>query len=439
MKKVFCFVLIFLLTISLMAKDYTDFYQIFPAALAFDLSTTDRRPHTAGWAKGSRKTSPTSGNYFDDDMLGTVGVTYPSATGYYGLMLHIEIEYFAQFRTDKDFSAFRNYGVEVIPRSADHNDIITKAYSDRECTIEIPKSTKYHISDNRNPEVYIPIPLKAGTNQLWADLVIILDSAFEKDSLVIDDNYYGEVKIELYQLNPDKKTINPAYEPISFTLNCSGYYGTGAPDNYQKFNFFVEKNEAADYFPILANSSWTDYTKIGNILFTTNTFNNKTNRTNVGKDYRIVISSTNDLTNPTPKFKFKRVGSVGESQTNTIEYSVAVVPNPITKGSEYDISSVENGKYIQIANSTSSVAYKSNYSLRNTPAIKGDEIESKRQIQVPYYYAARVEKDSADAYVFNYEGEIFIKLEGYNGIDNRNFLQGGLYSSTIYLQVISAL
>lgn len=447
-KVVYILLILSLCAVTLYANE-RQYYQIFPTALAFNLADDNRGPHSAGWARGSRIGRPSGGNYYDDDMLGCVGVSNVNLGSYkysYGYIMHVTIENNAQLKTPKDFSAYRNFGIELVPRYQkgnnmnQHYDFNGQMYADRNLTIPIAKTTRYLVADARNPEIWFKFPMNCDANAsaLWCDLNIILDPNFEPDSLFPDDNYKGTVIVEMFPLMDDYETIDTSQEPYFFVLNCSGYYNVPEPDKFQKYNFFVTPEPITEYLSLTESDYWNDYVRIANVHFSTSTIIQNT-RWNANKDFRIILSSTPDYTATDTLFQFNRNGGIKDTIRNTVEYSVAMVPNPVGRAEEYGLDSVENGKYMQIADSNSITAYKPHYATFNTPAIIGTEPIAKRQVQVPLYWTNVIPSSNRNEYIFNYEADLYIKLLGFEGQNNREVLVNGLYSTVVYVTVISEL
>lgn len=438
-------ILLCLFTFASLYADPMYYHQTMSAAMSFDLAVTNRGPHNGPWKSGSREGKPSGGNYYDDDMIGVIGVLNNRSgfTNVEGVLVHIQLLNDAQFRTEADFSAYRNFGIEIIPKTEEDKIYNLTMYEDREMTIPIPKTTFYHICDNTNPEawfkMYMNSPDKANSTHLWCDLIMIIDSAYEDDSLVIDDGYYANAILELYPIRSDG-TVDESVPPYAFNFYCSGHYGTVAPDNFQLYNCFIEKENIADSFDLKADSAWDDYTKVASVKFSTDTrsFHNRPKRSDAGRDYRIIISPTSDYTSEAYEFQFNRNGGTYGKDKDTCFYDVAVVPEPVSRVSEYPIASVVSPNFIQIADTTSLTAYKNYYGTLTTPAISGNESVNLRQVQVPYYSVGIIPMNSnLESYVFNYEAGIYIKLTGFNGVDHRESLSSGLYSSSMYVTVIS--
>lgn len=412
-------ILLLILSLVLCPLFADDWYQMFTAAMQFNLIKTVN-PHFAGYGQ--------SGGYGDSDMISTIGSTSSS----YGYIVEIRPSSALKFKTNQDFSAYRDFGIEFIIRGQDcigcgHYDLCSKSaffanigvgVCDRNGNVstswESNSPGKYPImSYGSSSSMYIRMPSNVnGANArygAWIDLVLVMPELTDPDSVINASDYSATVDVLFYPIDVYGNVSNAP--TTTYSLLLTGYYdssnNTSTSDFYQ---FLVNGNANADYFDF--DRYQDQYIEVGDIYFSTDskTLSNWGNK--LPTSYEISIGSAANYNTIGPLY-FKRIGTEDKANSiyNSINYTVNIVPN----------SSVNNYTYDGFGDRIITTAA---YNLT------GNEIYYNRMVQVPCSYFG-TGKDG-ELFAAKYEGKIKIKV---NSTDVAS-LGSGVYRTTLYVHLI---
>ena len=202
-------ILLVILALALCPLFADDWYQMFTAAMQFNLIKTVS-PHLAGYGQ--------SGGYGDSDMISTIGSTSSS----YGYVVEIRPSSALKFKTNQDFSAYRDFGIEFILRGQEysgsgHYDLCSRSASFANVGVcdsygIVSTSWKSNSSGNypimsygTNSSMYIRMPSNVnGANTLygaWIDLVLVMPKLTDFDSVINASDYSATVDVLFYPLD----------------------------------------------------------------------------------------------------------------------------------------------------------------------------------------------------------------------------------------------
>lgn len=412
-------ILITLLVTSLFAAD--SWYEMFTAAMSYDLGRVDSMEHTGPWS-----TSGSGGNYGDKDMIGIIG----SSSSDYGYWIKITPNTGMKFKTQQDFSAYRDFYIEFVLRGKQSNggdvNLCTKTVN----IANIGVSNSLGGSINRNwtfytsgiypvlktdTSWYIRMP-PSGTGKTytrtWIDMVIVFPKDFDRGTLATADDYQASFLVEFFDIKDDGSPDTTL--AASYNIILTGYYDAAQSGSSMfDYQFLITHTGDAEYFNFDDNYLTDDDIKVGEIYFSSESgalskWGNNSN--NYPTKYEISVGATPNYLE-TGQFYFKRIGT--ENKPNSDDNSINYIAK-IKKDQNFNPVPTWNYKTYE-------------YDKSN---ITGNEGYYYRRIQVPFYRYAI--KAGVELYEAKYLGDIFIKV---NSEDVKK-LTKGVYRSTMYVHLV---
>ncbi|NLZ67562.1 MAG: hypothetical protein GX903_00945 [Spirochaetales bacterium] len=407
-------ILLVILALALCPLFADDWYQMFTAAMQFNLIKTVS-PHLAGYGQ--------SGGYGDSDMISTIGSTSSS----YGYVVEIRPSSALKFKTNQDFSAYRDFGIEFILRGQEysgsgHYDLCSRSASFTNIGVcdsngIISTSWKSNSSGNypimsygTNSSMYIRMPSNVnGANTLygaWIDLVLVMPELIDKDSVINASDYSATVDVLFYPLDAYG---NVASAPTTtYSLLLTGYYDSSDTTSTSAFyQFLVSGNANADYFDF--DRYQDQYIEVGDIYFSTDSKILSNWGNNLPTKYEISIGSSANFNTVGPLY-FKRIGTEDKANSiyNSINYTVNIVPDIVVSNTTFGGTTI----------------------TKEVKDLTGYETYENRRVQVPCS-SFGIGKDG-ELYAAKYEGKVSIKVASSDVAS----LGSGVYRTTLYVHLV---
>lgn len=418
-KKILLILVLPLLVTSLFAAD--SWYEMFMAAMSYDLGRVDSTEHTGPWSS-----TGAGGNYGDKDMIGIIG-TSNSEHGYW---IKITPNTGMKFKTQQDFSAYRDFYIEFVLRGklSNGNDVNLCTKTVNISNVGVSSSLGGAINRNwtfyttgiypvlkTDTSWYIRMPA-SGTGKTyvrsWIDMVIVFPKEYDQGTLATADDYQASFLVEFFDIKDDgtpETTVAASYNII-----LTGYYDAAQSGSSMfDYQFLITHTAEAEYFNFDDNYLTDVDVKVGKVYFSSESGALSkwgSNPNNYPTKYEISVGATPNYLE-TGQFYFKRIGT--ENKPNSDDNSINYVAR-IDMDSNFDPTPKWDNRYYELSKSN----------------ITGNESYYYRRIQVPFYRYAI--KAGLELYEAKYLGDISIKV---NSEDVKK-LTKGVYRSIMYVHLV---